>query len=238
MSLLPTPTATAAPSGPKRSIVPSSPPLPEQAAEPQRRADEDEVVELVEIPFVEQEAVERRELRDEARRRSPGCGCNCCRRSRGRSASPRTACSFTHSGTSCAAWARCSSKATLPLQNSRRLLGADEDAVEELPGEDRAQRQQAERHQHRPRAFVRMIAAGARRRRARRASCALSWPMLCVRDRRGSPWTRVLDMLGRGPARLAEEGQEDQPPANRSWSAAPRARRGRRRSPPCTVPLA
>ena len=33
--------------------------------------------------------------------------------------------------------------------------------VEELAGENRAQRQQDERHQDRPRAFVRVIAGGA-----------------------------------------------------------------------------
>ncbi len=44
--------------------------FPEQAAEPEGRADEDEVVELVEIPFVEQEAVERGEALGKRGRRA------------------------------------------------------------------------------------------------------------------------------------------------------------------------
>src|SRR5690348_3636183 len=40
--------------------------VPEEAAEPQRRADEDAVVQLVEVPFVGDEAVDRREGPHEA----------------------------------------------------------------------------------------------------------------------------------------------------------------------------
>ena len=62
--------------------------LPEQPAEPDGRADEQDVVELVEVPFVEEEQVEQPEI---ARRKPPGrrcCGCKRRRRSRSRAASP------------------------------------------------------------------------------------------------------------------------------------------------------
>ncbi len=66
--------------------------------------------------------------------------------------------SFTSSGTSCIAWIRCSLKEIAPFQNAFLL---DEGMVEREAREHRAYRQQAERHQHRQRAFVRVIAAGA-----------------------------------------------------------------------------
>ena len=49
----------------------------------------------------------------------------------------------------------------LTLTEMGAFLDVDEDVVEEDAGEHRAERQQAQRHQHRPRAFVRMKAAGA-----------------------------------------------------------------------------
>ena len=55
--------------------MPISPDLPEQAAEPEGRADEDEVVELVKIPFVEQEFVKRLEIRREPSRARRLNGC-------------------------------------------------------------------------------------------------------------------------------------------------------------------
>jgi hypothetical protein len=55
--------------------------LPEQAAEPLRRAHEDQVVELVEVPFVEQEAVEK-SCRRPAGPADPACGCTSNRRAK------------------------------------------------------------------------------------------------------------------------------------------------------------
>src|SRR3546814_5155069 len=71
------------------------------------------------------------------------------------------------------------------------LFGIEEWVVEQDSREDRAQRQQPERHEHRPRAFVRVIAGGA------------------VIGRAVPIVHRMLDMLARGPARLAVKGQED-----------------------------
>src|SRR3546814_18004624 len=80
--------------------------------------------------------------------------------------------------------------AALPERHS--LFGIEEWVVEQDSREDRAQRQQPERHEHRPRAFVRVIAGGA------------------VIGRAVPIVHRMLDMLARGPARLAVKGQEDE----------------------------
>ena len=55
--------------GAERSMVPSSPASTVQMAEPDRRADRNQVVDFVEIPFVHQEAVQMREHGDKGRRR-------------------------------------------------------------------------------------------------------------------------------------------------------------------------
>src|SRR3546814_18507111 len=82
--------------------------------------------------------------------------------------------------------------------------------------EDRAEREEGKRYQHRPRALVRMIATGAGRdvARARIADVRLLAGRLIVRVIVRVAVEGVLDMLRRGPARLAEEGEEDEPPAD------------------------
>src|SRR5688500_3738859 len=90
----------------------------------------------------------------------------------------------------------------------RALFRPDEDAVEQLAGEDRADRQQTDRHQYRPRAFMRMISAGSGRRHA----AVMGAVTVLMIGRVVVAMERVLDVFGRGPARLPKEGQEDQPP--------------------------
>ena len=92
------------------------------------------------------------------------------------------------------------------------MLGLDEGAVEQLARGNRAQRQQRQRDQDRPRAFVRMIARGAfldlhvMVGRAVMVGGDFARVLMHMMD-------GVLDMLAARPAGLAEEGQEDQPPA-------------------------
>ena len=47
----------------------------------------------------------------------------------------------------------------------RTRLGADENAMVDLTGDDSAKSKKSDRDEHRPRAFVWLIAGGARRRR-------------------------------------------------------------------------
>src|SRR3546814_10277491 len=86
-------------------------------------------------------------------------------------------------------------------------LRIDEAGVEQIAREYRPQAQHAERDQHRPRAFMRMIAGGPRR-----------WQMrgnVVVSTVGGAFGLRILglvmhgmlDMLGRRPTRLAKEGE-------------------------------
>src|SRR5690349_18090041 len=89
-----------------------------------------------------------------------------------------------------------------------RTLGVDEDAVPDLTGRKCTQREQADRHEDRPRALVGVIAARARRRSllGMAAVAMLFIGVIVVAVK------RVLDVLGGGPARRAEEGHEDQAP--------------------------
>src|SRR3546814_15148375 len=81
--------------------------------------------------------------------------------------------------------------------------------------EDRAEREEGKRYQHRPRALVRMIATGAGRdvARARIADVRLLAGRLIVRVIVRVAVEGALDMLRRGPERLAAAGEEDEPPA-------------------------
>src|SRR3954447_17503829 len=87
-------------------------------------------------------------------------------------------------------------------------LGIYEDRMEQLAGEGSADREQANRNEDGERAFVRMIAAAAGGDVVR----AVRAVAMFVVGRVMVAVERVLDMLRRGPARLAEEGQEDQAP--------------------------
>jgi hypothetical protein len=97
--------------------------------------------------------------------------------------------------------------------------GLDERVVEDHAGEDRTDREHAQWHQHRPWALMRMVAGRAlglvlrpgnlrmrviARMLLRRVVLVMPGPMRVVDG--------MLDMLGRGPAGLAEEGEEDEPP--------------------------
>ncbi len=96
-------------------------------------------------------------------------------------------------------------------------FGGDEDAVESHARQHRADRQQCQRRQHRPRALVRMIAAGAGMHRMRVMGVGIvagvfGRRIVVMRAVAVGVVDRMLDMLGGGPARLAPEGQEHQPP--------------------------
>ena len=189
--------------------------LPEQAAEPDRGADEQDVVDLVEIPFVEEEAVERRRTGSTKRRREGRCcGCRRRRRSGSRSPSPSLAESFTQSGTAWRAWARCALKATLPAQKCGACSGADERLVEDLPGQ-RPRPATAGRagpasstgfraddsRRCRPGSWRALVRAGCRGRHPRRRD-----------GRDASPWSACWICSDAAQRGFAEEGQEDQPP--------------------------
>jgi hypothetical protein len=99
------------------------------------------------------------------------------------------------------------------------LMRIYEGPVEGEAGEDRADREHAERHQHRPGAFVRLIAAGAfgDGRGARLVRAGVVARMLVFGMRIGLMLVlapvmrvvkRVLDMPGSGPARRSEEGEK------------------------------
>src|SRR5262249_8402019 len=88
----------------------------------------------------------------------------------------------------------------------------EEWVAEDETGEDRTERKQAERHEHRPRALVRVIARRAvamrvvvRMMRVIVARVLLFRSLVVSVD-------RMLDVLALGPARLAEEGQENETP--------------------------
>ena len=175
--------------------------LPEQAAEPHGGPDEDEVVELVEIPFV---VAGRRRAAGTGRRSGPGCsgrGYRRARRSRGRSASPPWPTASPRAGPRASRGIRCASKAMLPAQKCTPSSAPMNASWKTKPASDRADRQHGQRHQHRPRALVRMIAAGAGRKHAPRS---MSVSRLVIRAFGARivmlAVERVLDMLGLPPS--------------------------------------
>src|SRR5438270_3687898 len=90
----------------------------------------------------------------------------------------------------------------------RRPGCIDEDAVPDLPREQGAEREQTDRHENGQRAFVRVVSAAAdghAMRIVRAVAVLLVRTLVFAME-------RVLDMLRRGPARLAEEGQENETP--------------------------
>ena len=144
------------PSGPKPSMIkPRRPPSTACAPMPHRGAHEDEVVQLVEVPFVVEEFVEHPLLRGHLRRqlgvqdvivigehRSPGASGRWAR-ARPRSGIPRRS----------AATLLPSDGAKRAVPERGRLL-ADEIRIEHQTGEQRAGGQDAERRQHRSAALV------------------------------------------------------------------------------------
>src|SRR4029079_13962355 len=88
-------------------------------------------------------------------------------------------------------------------------LRPDEDWVEDLAGKHRTNREKHDGDEDRQRAFVRVVTAASARNMVRVVTAVA---MLL-----GGGFMDVLklmlDVLGRGPARLTEEGQEDEAPA-------------------------
>ncbi len=132
--------------------------LPELAAQPERRPHENAVVDFVEIPFVEQEGVEQPELLDEGARdrgvlqiSEPG------------EVQPDQ---HHHQRGVFHPIGHIVQRVdeVLIVENALAPEGraVDERFGEELPGEDRAEAQHAERNEHRPTALMRMIAARTR----------------------------------------------------------------------------
>src|SRR6185369_16933991 len=133
--------------------------LPQHPAEPEGRADEEEVVELVEVPLVEDELVHDAELLDEGFRqlRIAQVGIPGGHEADGHHGERRPLHPYRHA-VHVVDQVFIEDQRALP-ELARAL--ADEVMGEEEAGEDRAQAQQDQRHQHRERALVRMIAAGA-----------------------------------------------------------------------------
>ena len=189
------------PSGPSPSMIAPSPPFQNARPMPERRPHEQEVVELVEVPLVEQEAVERRIGVGQRLRRGRGRRCTCNRRR----ARPISIISVGSNDTS-AGTCSMSSRILLSGADEQRVLpealdaAADEPVAERDAGDDRAERQHGERNQHHLRRFVRGVGVVA----------VVVGGVVVI-----APWPSCASAARRrrGPvAALAEEGHEHQPP--------------------------
>ena len=105
----------------------------------------------------------------------------------------RSAISLTHDGTSCVACGEMLAERDAAAPESGAALGLDEDAVEQRPANTAPSASSADRDQHRPRAFVRVIAG-----RSRSAARPCVVRAVAMRPRPGIVVIvvdRVLDML-------------------------------------------
>ena len=137
------------PSGPRPSMIRAVAGLPQEGAEALRRPHEQDVVELVEIPLVEQELVERRGCAWRGRTAPAGCGCRTARRRRSRAAMATNGASITQSGTSwmsCRLWCHGSEARR---QNSA-WASPMKRCVKDTPANSAPSARRHERHAHGP----------------------------------------------------------------------------------------
>jgi hypothetical protein len=203
--------------------MPSSPVFQKKRPSQREGRTKSDVVDLVEEPFVVEELVEDAELADEAAGQARIADIGLERDQEaddhhggGRELHPkRRVVDFLHQ-------MRVEEKAAAP--EMRSFLGAMNGWWKAMPANTAPSESTRKRHQHRPRAFVRMIAAvpvgtwcacassGRVSWPAWSSGCG-SWLVIMRAAMIVRIVQRVLDMLGGRPARLAEEGQEHEPPA-------------------------